>query len=134
MRKFCLTISILTLFSITSHAQHRVTDSLRAALSTTTIDSSRILLLRGLATAYFISNPDSSIMFAQQGYELAEKNKNKYEQAKALNNLGNAYGTIGDYGKSLQFYLKGLKIYESTGNIPGSVAIYDNIGATYIQA
>lgn len=133
MKKIAFTLALITLF-INANAQRKVIDSLRAALSKTTTDTVRMNILRDLGRAYFISRPDSCIIFGQQAYELAVKYNDLLNQAKILNNVANAYATIGDYVKSLQFYFKALRINERINYTVGIVTNYNNIGATYISS
>jgi two-component system NtrC family sensor kinase len=133
MKKIAFTLALLALF-INANAQRKVIDSLRAALSKTTVDTTRMNILKNLGNAYFISRPDSSIIFGQQAYELAVKYNDVLNQAKILNSVANAYATIGDYVKSLQFYFKSLRINEQVNNTPGIVTNYNNIGATYTES
>ena len=134
MKKF--TIILLLFFTVSvAHAQYKKKiDTLRVALSKATEDTVKMNILGQLSTGYFLSNPDSCIIFAQQDYELAVKYNKVKAQGHALNNLANAYGTIGDYVKSLQFYFKALRVNESINDIPGAVTVYNNIGATYVEA
>jgi signal transduction histidine kinase len=133
MKRIILALILLGLV-FSARAQHKKIDSLRLALSKTTEDTARIAILRQLGTGYFISRPDSSIIFSQEGYELAVKYNRIPDQAKALNNLANSYGTIGDYVKSLQFYFKALRLNEQIKFTLGVVSNYNNIGATYVQS
>jgi len=126
-----LTLLLFTLF--TADAQKKEIDTLRLALSKAKTDTMRYGASIGLSFAYYLPNPDSSIIFAQQGYLLAKKNNWALAQAKCLNNMANAYGTLGDYVKSLQFYFKVLKIAGELNDLYEMSVVNDNIGATYIQ-
>ena len=128
-------ILVLLLFNFfTASAQRKEIDSLRAALSKPTADTVRMNILRDLGNAYFISRPDSCIIFGQQAYELAVKYNALLNQAKILNSVANAYSTTGDFVKSLQFYFKSLRINERINNPLGIVTNYNNIGATYVSS
>jgi two-component system NtrC family sensor kinase len=125
---------ILMLFAVAvSKAQDKSIDTLRLALSKANVDSVRLKILMGLGVDYFISNPDSAIIFSQQAYELAGKEKLPLRQARALNNMANAFATMGDYVKGIQMYFKALRVYETRNDVLGTVTVYNNIGATYIQ-
>jgi two-component system NtrC family sensor kinase len=129
-----LSIILLLFFTVAiANAQHKKIDTLRAALSTATADTARVNILMELGVNYFISNPDSCIIFSLQAYDLAGKNKIPVKQARALNNMANAYATMGDYVKGIQLYVKSLRIYETINDVPGTVNVYNNIGATYVQ-
>jgi signal transduction histidine kinase len=116
-----------------SRAQHKRIDTLRLALSKAEVDSVRLTALSNLSFEYFISNPDSAIVFAQQAYDLAGKLKKPQAQATMLNDMANAYAAVGDYVKGIQFYFKALRVFERLNDVAGIVKVYNNIGATYVQ-
>jgi len=126
-----LTLLLFTLF--TAIAQKKQIDTLRLALSKAKTDTMRYVALRKLDMAYYLPNPDSSIIFAQQGYLLAKKNNWVVNQARCLNGMANAYGTLADYAKSISFYFKALKIARELNDLYEMSLINDNIGATYVQ-
>lgn len=86
-----------------------------------------------LGKSYYIFSPDSSIIFSQQAYTLAVKLKRPYDMARALNILGNAYATVGDYAKGMQYYFQARRVFESINYLYGQVMEYNNIGATYLE-
>ncbi len=127
-------IIFLLLFSVTAAiAQHKKIDTLRVALKNSKIDTVRLNILIDMGKIYFISDPDSSIIIGQQAYELAVKYNKQYAIANSLNLLANAYSTMGDYAKGMQFYLKARRVFEGLYYIPGIVKENNNIGATYVQ-
>jgi len=126
-----LTLLLFTLF--TAAAQKKHIDTLRLALSKAQTDTTRFEALRLLSNAYYLSNPDSTIIFAQQGYLLAKKNNWALNQSKCLNGMANGYGTLGDYVKAISFYLKALRIDGELNDLYLMSVVNDNIGATYIQ-
>jgi signal transduction histidine kinase len=79
-----------------------------------------------------MSNPDSAIIFTQQGYLLAKKNNWTIDQAMCFTSLANAYTYLGDYVKTMQFYLKALRIFEPLGDLFGMSRVNNNIGNAYI--
>jgi signal transduction histidine kinase len=131
--KRLFTIILLFFIVLNANAQHKKIDTLRLALGKATADTDKLNIDRQLGTIYFISNPDSCIIFSLQAYELATKLKLPIVQARALNNMANAYATMGDYVKGIQFYFRALRINERINNIIGIQTVYNNIGATYVQ-
>jgi two-component system NtrC family sensor kinase len=127
-------ILLLLLFTaITGYTQSKKIDTLRVALSKATApDTTRLSILKQLAGAYFISKPDSSLIFGQQAYEIAVKFKRIRDQAQALNFMSNAYSFLGDYVKCFQLYFQIIRIDESINYVPGIVTAYNNIGSSYI--
>src|ERR1017187_1315932 len=127
-------LSLLLLLLITvffAAAQKKRIDSLRLALSKAKTDTMRCQALINLSITYYLPNPDSAIIFGQQGYLLAKKNNWALNQANCLNNMANAYMSLGDYVKSIQFYFKALKIAVELNDLYMMSAVNDNIGATY---
>ncbi|MDB5133044.1 MAG: ATP-binding region ATPase domain protein [Mucilaginibacter sp.] len=114
-------------------AQHKRIDTLSVALKNSTVDTVRLNILIDMGKIYFTSNPDSSIIVGQQAYELAVKYNKQYAIANSLNLMANAYATMGDYAKGMQFYLKARRAYEQLNYVPGIVKENNNIGATYVQ-
>jgi len=126
-----LTLLLFTLF--TANGQKTHIDTLRLALSKAKTDTMRYQALLQLSVTYYLSNPDSAIIFGQQGYLLAKKNNWGLNQAKCLNNMANAYTSLGDYVKAISFYLKALKIAGELNDLYEMSLVNDNIGDTYIQ-
>jgi len=114
-------------------AQRKHIDTLRLALRNAKTDSDRLNALTGLSHDYFIPNPDSSIIFSQQAYDLAAKLNKPLRQGRMLSNMGNAYATMGDYVKGMQYYFRALMVYEQLNDISGIVTVYNNIGSTDVQ-
>jgi two-component system NtrC family sensor kinase len=127
-------IALLLLFAtLAANAQHKKTDSLYEAVSNAPSDTIKFNALIDISRYYYLSIPDSAIVFGQQAYELADKHDWKKGVARSLNVIANAYATIGDYVKGMQFYLKSLRAYESMHDQAGMSSENNNIGATDIE-
>jgi len=125
---------ILLLFATAfARAQHKDIDSLRTALSKADADTVKMNLLIELGKKYFLFNPDSSIIVAQQAYAIAVKNNRQYDISRILNIMANANATMGDYAKGMQFYLQARRQFETLHNVLGVAMENNNIGATYIE-
>jgi len=131
--KRLLALSLLIFTFFTATAQKRKLDTLRVNLSKAHTDTTIYMALRQLGNRYYISNPDSSIMFDQQAYLIAKKNNWYLAQANCFNGIANSYATMGDYATGIQYYLKSLRAFERIKFMYGISEINDNIGATYIQ-
>jgi two-component system NtrC family sensor kinase len=133
MRKiFTVTLILLFLALFSANAQSKKIDTLRVALSKATEpDTVRSNILHELARSYFISKPDSSLIFAQEYYDIAGKYKRVKDQAMALNNMANSYITLGDYVKGFSMYFKAMKLNEILNDVPGIVVEYSNLGNAY---
>src|SRR5947209_15606474 len=112
MKKLAFTLTLITLF-ISAGAQHKKSDTLLVALQEANTDTNKFVALVTLSRHYYLSYPDSGIIFAQRGYEISVKNNWINAQAFALKRLADAYGNLGDYVKSIQYYFKALKAAES---------------------
>ncbi len=125
-----LLLLLITVFF--AAAQKKRIDTLRLALSKAKTDTVRYEALHNLSITYQFADPDSSIIFAQQGYLLAIKNNWALNQEKCLNNMANAYGSLGDYFKSIQFFFKALKIAGELNDLYMMSVVNGNIGNSYI--
>jgi two-component system NtrC family sensor kinase len=126
-------LSLLLFAFFIAGAQRKLIDSLRAKLNRNLDDTTRVNTLLDISHDYYLSNPDSNIIFAQQAYELAEKYKLARKQSRALNNMATGYATLGDYAKAIQMFYRSLRISESLHDVPNIVRIYNNLGDTYVR-
>jgi two-component system, NtrC family, sensor kinase len=132
MKKISLLLLLLVIASVAG-AQKKQIDTLRLALSKAGTDSLQDEVLCNLGRAYYQTNSDSAIIFAQQGYLLAKKNNWTLNQEKCLSNIGNAYANFGDYVKAISLYFKAIKLAQDLNDIFLMSIVNDNIAASYIQ-
>jgi len=131
MKKLSL-IFLLFTAALTTSAQNKQIDTLRVALSKAAgPDTIRMNILHELTRNYFVSKPDSALIFAHEYYDIAVKLKRVKDQASALNAIANSYSTLGDYVKAFSIYFKTIKLYENINDIPGMANEYSNIGSGY---
>jgi len=110
--------------------QERV-DSLQTALTKTGQDTNRITILNYLSSDNIgLGNFDTSIYFAKNALQLAQKLNFKKGEAKAFSNLGDAYIFQGNYPEASKNYQAALKIRESIGDKEGVAKSYIGIGNT----
>ena len=102
----CLFLSVAT----TAASQLSYSDSLRGILNKGTDDSTQIKLLYHLTQIYGETRPDSSVYFANELYQLAEKKGLRLVQAEATVFLGYGMVNLGNYPLSLEYLFKGLEI------------------------
>jgi len=133
MKKALLFIVLIITVTL-AKAQHKTIDSLRIKLSKTTVDTSRLRLLSDLSNEYLVTNPDSCLIVSQQVYQLAGKYNLPSQQAIALNNIADVYCNMGDYVTGIRICLKAVRIYENQKNVMGLAGVYNDLGATYIEA
>ncbi|MBS1533343.1 MAG: tetratricopeptide repeat protein [Bacteroidetes bacterium] len=132
MKRIILALALLSIV-LSVHAQRKVADSLRAKLSGKLDDSTRVQTMLDLSHIYYLSNPDSDIVIAQQAYALAEKYKLPAKQASALNGMAVGYATLGDYPKAIQMLYESLRISRSINDVLGTVRELNNLGDTYTR-
>jgi two-component system NtrC family sensor kinase len=132
MKKALIAFSLIFTVTICC-AQHKKSDTLLVAFKNAKTDTTRLIALLNLGKHYYLSLADSAIIFGQQAYEIADKNKWISQKGRALNSIANAYASMGDYLQGMQFYLKSLRTYESIHDLRGASSANNNIGATYVQ-
>ena len=128
--KAILTLLLLPAFMLAA-AQQKVIDSLKKELYKTGEDTNRVLLLDQLAINYYLFQPDTAIIVAQQAYDLSQKLRYPKGTALSLNRIAAGYNTLGDYAKSLQLVDKALQISQQNKDWLGIFRGYNNIGDNY---
>jgi signal transduction histidine kinase len=133
MKKSCFII-FWAVFSIGSiHGQGNRSDSLLKKIESAPKDTSRVLLLLAAGQSYYFSKPDSCLMLALQGLDLARQLEYTQGEADALQMAGEAYRFLGDYPKSLEMQFGALQIYGETKNEEGAAVAKGFIGFTYLE-
>ena len=99
-------------------AQRNRIDSLQNVLKHTTNDTLRMNISLQLSYYFNEVQRDSGIYYVDQSLMLAKKLQLKFEQAAAYESGGYILNQLGNYTKSLQYLLAGIKIAEDpkTGN------------------
>jgi two-component system, NtrC family, sensor kinase len=131
--KKTLTIALFLFALLTVSAQQKKIDTARLAISKAKTDTEKYVALLRVMGLYIQNQPDSSLIFNQQGYLLAKKNNWAADQATSLNAMANTYVSMGDYVKASQTYLRALKIDEGLHDLVGMAAVTGNIGYSYGQ-
>ncbi|HXD92515.1 MAG TPA: tetratricopeptide repeat protein [Bacteroidia bacterium] len=128
-----LYVFILFFLRLVSYSQNH--DSLWSVYNNKSLsDTDRIKAIHIIAWSYTNNNPDTAILLANLELELANSipsKKGKMLSAGAYNTMGVAFELKGNYPKSLEFFLKALKVCEETGNKKGVGACYGSIGIVY---
>ena len=89
-------------------------DSLQIALKSTNNDTIRMAIYRDIELYYIEFKKDSAVYFIEQHLLLARKLGLKLWEAHALDNLGYASWSLGNYPLALQCLLQGIKIAEDS--------------------
>lgn len=77
------------------------------------------------------SDPDSTILLADQAEQLSRSMSYPLGEADAIMNRGIGHTSLGDYYTALQEFLVSLKIYERLNEKNSQAKIYNNIGRVY---
>ena len=122
---------LVLLKTTTLHAQVNVVDSLQQLLSTKITDTSRSLALSKLSAQLIFSNPDTALILAQQGLNLAQQINFTDGEAIGLNQIASVFNITGNYPKALELFLQALKKGEEIKNPLRIGASLVNIGSVY---
>ncbi len=96
-------------------------------------DTERLKAMDEISWSFRNNNPDTAIILAEQQKQLAIKAAAIKYELNALTTIGISYKNKGNYPKSLENYLKALKLVEQSGNKSRIGNCYVNIGAIYIN-
>ncbi|PCH69071.1 MAG: hypothetical protein COC01_02450, partial [Bacteroidetes bacterium] len=141
LRKSCLYL-LLLLFSFGEgygQDQHKI-DSLTHLLQTTIQDTTKVSALIGLSGIYYLSYPDTALVFCEKALLIAEKANIKEALAECYGNLAFFAEQKGDISKALEYNFKSVEIFEElikeknlSENLDkkGLATVYNNIGRIY---
>jgi len=104
--------TLILMLSVCAHAQQSIIDSLLLQLNKSQDNKSRLVCLRSIAHAYGDINPDSAYYFAEEALKLARKLSLAIDEAGAYNEIGYAFGNMGNYARALQSQLTAKAILE----------------------
>ena len=133
MKALILTFLLVISWHI-GFSQNRAIDSLKHELAIAKVDTSRALIMADIADYYKFSNPDSSLIYAQQVLTLARKIKFPNGEFRGYNNMGFAFGTIGNYPRALEMQLKALRMAEKHGFWNGKAEVLLSLANSYRSA
>jgi len=109
-----LTVCIIVAGDVFS--QQAKIDSLHLILKTQQADTSLINTNLQLGNIYLEDHPDTASKFAYDALSIAEKIKNKYFTARALQTLGLCYDYIGNLDSSLYYFNRAGDLFKSLNN------------------
>ena len=124
----------LVLFSIHCMGQKQgieLIDSLKAKLTSSVEDTSKVRLMGKLAFQYYRFDTDSGIYYAKQAISLSEKLEWKTGLAFSYNYLGTNYAVKGDYPTALDYFGRSLSTYIEIGDKQGIAFLSNNLGNFY---
>ncbi|MBN1638530.1 MAG: tetratricopeptide repeat protein [Ignavibacteriales bacterium] len=108
-------------------------DSLKKLIQSSE-NNKKVDLLNELATSYYYSYPESTIIYARIAQEIAKEINYIKGEARALDCIGNSYDIRGEFHKSLEYFLHALKLREGIDDSIGVSDSYFNIGASYFRS
>lgn len=118
-------------FYVNGYCQQNKIDSLQTALTKQNQDTARAILLYKLSYFYQTYKPDSSLLLAQEAYELSAKHHFLKGESNALYQIAGAFAFMGNSTQALEYYIRQLKIEEER-NLPDEIAnINMNIALVY---
>ncbi len=118
--------SLLLFFFCTkcAYAQQGNNDSLKALLSKTKEDTTRVNLLSQLSYSYLFSDPDSTYLFAQEGHKLAQAIGYTKGEMLCKEDLAGFWWTVGDYATATKLLLQALSFAHSENDTSHQEFIY----------
>jgi serine phosphatase RsbU (regulator of sigma subunit)/Flp pilus assembly protein TadD len=124
---------LLCLLIIASHASafSNNNDSLQLLLKKPLPDTSRIKVLKELVYLNNSVEPSQSIIYGFEGLTLAKKLGDIDSEIHLLNNIGIAYYGLGDYEKTLEYFLLVLEKEENLKNPQAQSRALNNLGIIY---
>jgi tetratricopeptide (TPR) repeat protein len=130
MKRILFTFGLL-LQVLLQFAQNREIDSLKRILKAEKTDSGKAEILNDLSYAYGDSRPDSSLLLAQQVYFISKNIKYIKGELKGLGQMAAAYKSLGNFPKSLEYYIEKLKLDEANGSLSSLTFTYLSIASLY---
>lgn len=121
----------LTFASAIAVAQNNQLAQLRSQVALHSNDTAGVDLLRKLSLQLQATKPDSALIYAQRGLELARKFSFKKGEADCMNRLAVVLWKNGKYDRALFFSLNSLKIREEIGDRLGILKSLSDIGIVY---
>jgi hypothetical protein len=113
MKKLIILIFLVNSISFLS-AQQSYEDSVLTQLSKAKDDSTRVNLLNSLSAYYFLSNPDTAFVIAQQGLRLAQSIG--YKKGEMTSDLDIAFSSwaMADYATAIKLGSRALDHFKAT--------------------
>ena len=131
-RLFLFALPVSVVMPLKAAAQN--TDSLKKVFNDRgKSDTVRAHIAGRIARAYLYVQPDSSFVYANRELKAARDLHRSDLESEALNTLGVFYLNKSDFNQAISYYLQGLKIEESSGDVRGAAASLNNIGLVYYQ-
>jgi tetratricopeptide (TPR) repeat protein len=131
MLKGIICIYMVFCVAIVAAAQENTIHQLKSKLIQHQNDTAGVELLRQLSFQLQASRPDSALIYAQQGLDLARKFSFKKGEADCMNRLGVVLWKNGKYDRALAFLLNSLQLREEINDRIGILKSLSDIGIVY---
>ncbi|MBI2279737.1 MAG: tetratricopeptide repeat protein [Bacteroidetes bacterium] len=133
---FCFLFSLLTIILLAKEkyqiaSKDTTVIRLLKELEKAEEDTNKITLLKDLGLNLLRSNPEDSKKIAAETLKLSEKLNYDRGVAASYNILALYEEQNGNYSKTIEYYLKALKIIEQNGDKENIANLFHNIGNTY---
>jgi adenylate cyclase len=132
-RKFLFLLLPIVLSFHLARAQNDNTDSLKAAISKSTVNADKVKLLLRLAENYLNDDPAQTVLYAKEARDLATKIESEEGLAFALKDIGLGYYYNGKYLETLDYWEKSLQAFEKIKDSTNIARLLSNIGAVYFN-
>ena len=128
---------LLFIFNGNIYGNNNNADSLRHIIESDiwqlSPDTAKADIYRRLSIELMRKSPEKVIEYAGKYLQLAKTIGNKTDEAIALNLLGGAYKTTGDFDRALEFYKKSLQIRKEINDKQLIANSLNNIGLVYCK-
>lgn len=126
-------VPLLFAFMPFAHSQDPYTDSLKAVIKSTKIDTLKVLALDDLCYYYIYRDPNQAKTYGQEALELAKKISYNNGLSRVLSDVGTYFAVVGQTDSALYYYRQALKIRKQIGNKAYIANALSNIGFVFDQ-
>lgn len=77
--------------------------------------------------------PQMSIDFGQQYLDLSRQLGDREQEIEALKNLGRTYYNLGDFDRTIQYFINILRLQEERDDKPGLASAFNSLGYVYSE-
>lgn len=135
-RQYHIIFLCFFLFTSSLYSQKKgqaLIDSLQAALPATAEDTNRVIILAKLSHTFHTINPDSGIIYGENGLTLARRLNYKTGMAVLYKSIMANYYIKADNKKSLEFAEKAIALYKETGDRKGLASAFSNTAVVLVN-
>jgi tetratricopeptide (TPR) repeat protein len=127
--RFSISFLFVFLLSFILSAQNEKADSLLRLLSGSSLNKATVL--NDIADVYYLSNPDSSLYYAEIAAIYATNADNKIEKSRAFNRIAMYYSGRGEQKKVMFYLIKSLDNATLSNDSTQLMKVHNNLGIFY---